>query len=91
MDEKTYVADVAFEGIRYKQTITSKETERLSALLGAGYIHEVSGPVYAESAESDGDWVDDSGDSELLERFEDLDVVDVVVAKPRRGRPRKVE
>lgn len=85
MDAKTYVADVAFESVRRGQVIVSPETERLTALLGAGYIHEISGPVYATST---GDWVDDADDSELLERFEELDEVEVA-EKPKRGRPRK--
>jgi hypothetical protein len=94
MAEKTYVADVAFESIKYRQTIVSEETDRLTALLGAGYIHEMSGPVfkvgsadYLKSAA--GDWIDDSDEKELLERFEDLDVVEVStepVASKRRTR-----
>jgi len=85
MAEKTYIADVAFESIRLGEVIVAEETERLTSLLGAGYIHEMSGPVYAES-----DWVDDAGDKELLERFEDLDVVEVSTDPVKRGRRPKV-
>ena len=83
MAEKTYVADVAFESIRRGQVITSEETERLAALLGAGYIHEMNGPVYV--AHADDYQAEDDTDEELLEHFEEQDVVE----KPKRGRPRK--
>jgi hypothetical protein len=89
MAEKTYVADVAFESIKYRQTITSEETERLTALLGAGYIHEVSGSVYATSVVRENNIEDEESESELLERFEDLDVVEVStvpVASKKRTR-----
>lgn len=84
MAEKTYIADVAFESIGRGDVIVSEETQRLTALLGAGYIHEISGPVYEVS-----DWADEAGDKELLERFEDLDVVEVStepVASKKRTR-----
>jgi len=89
MVEKTYVADVAFESVRRGQVIVSEETERLEALLGAGYIHEMSGPVYATSAVDEKDSEDEESESELLEHFEDLDVVEVStepVASRRRTR-----
>jgi hypothetical protein len=87
MAEKTYIADVAFESVKLGQVIVSEETERLTALLGAGYIHEMSGPVYAIS-----DWVDDVDDKELLERFEDLDIVEVSTEPVKRGqRPKAAE
>lgn len=85
MDKKTYVADVAFESVRRNQLIVSEETERIAALLGAGYIHEMSGPVYAVSPVDQ----DDDSDTKLLERFEDLDVVEVMEEKPKRGRKPK--
>lgn len=81
MAEKTYVADVAFESVKLGEVIVTEETQRLTALLGAGYIHEMGTPVYAA-----GDWMDDADDKELLEHFEDLDVVEVSTEPVKRGR-----
>lgn len=82
--EKTYKADVAFEAVRRGDIIVSEETQRLTALLGAGYIHEVSGPVYAVTDVREDDLRDEDVEPELLERFEDLDVVEVAAPKPRK-------
>lgn len=84
-NEKTYVAGVAFEAIAYNDVIVAEPTSRLEALLGAGYLHEVSGPVYAVSPVEAGPADDAEEDTALLERFEDADVVE----KRKRGRPRK--
>lgn len=85
MAEKTYVADVAFESVKVNDTIVSEETPRLAALLGAGYLHEMSGPVYAVTRTEE-------DDSDLLERFEEADVVEVSTTPVKHGRrPRTVE
>lgn len=83
MTEKTYVAVVAHEGVKLKQKITTEPTPRMEALLGAGYY---AAEIQAVAAEPAADWVDDAEDSELLERFEELDVVEVVVEKPKTKR-----
>lgn len=81
MNEKTWQVDVSFEGMRMSDRFTAEETPRLAALVGAGYLHEVT-PVY-EPAEED---ADEGG--ELLERFEDQDEVETL-PQPRRGRRAK--
>lgn len=91
MVEKTYVVAVAHENMKLGQQVTVEEghAARLESLLGAGYyyVKNVAWPVVevrAAELEQDGDWVDDASDKELLERFEDLDVVEVVTDKPKR-------
>lgn len=86
MAEKTYTVVVAHEAMKVGQKVTTEPTPRMEALLGAGYYHasDISWPMPV--AEPVADWVDDAGDTELLERFEDLDVVEVVAAKPKRRR-----
>lgn len=84
MTEKTYVALVAHENVKFRQRVVTEPTPRMEALLGAGYYtaEEVALVADIETA----DWVDDAADTELLERFEELDVVEVVVERPKRRR-----
>lgn len=89
MAEKTYVADVAFESVAVGDKIISEETQRLSALLGVGYIHEMSGPVYAVTdVEFKAALTGDDDENDLLETFEEQDVVETgePVASKRRTR-----
>jgi hypothetical protein len=83
MAEKTYQVDVSHESMAAGDRFVSKETPRLAALVGVGYMHEVE--AYAQVD----DWVDEADDAQLLERFEDLDAVEVLgepVASKRRTR-----
>lgn len=84
MAEKTYVARVAHENVKVGQRVVTEPTPRMEALLGAGYYTAEEAALVADIEMSD--WVDDAEDTELLERFEELDVVEVVTAKPRRRR-----
>lgn len=89
MRKKTYVADVAFESVAVGDKIIAEPTQRLEALLGAGYLHEMSGPVYRVEKTNAGPEEDSGEDAELLERFEDEDVVETSttpVASKRRTR-----
>jgi len=79
MVEKTYVANVSFEAIQVGDWLVAEETPRLAALLGAGYIHEMTGPVYvAEPIEADVD------EDDAAERFEEMDVVESPAKRGRR-------
>lgn len=85
MAEKTYVARVAHENVKVGQRVVTEPTPRMEALLGAGYYtaDEVAlvvdaGVIAGADAEAE--------DTELLERFEELDVVEVAPERPRRRR-----
>lgn len=89
MAEKTYVVAVAHENMTVGQTVIAEPTSRMEALLGAGYyyVKNVAYPVVevrVASLEQAQDWVDDASDTELLERFEELDMVEVITKKPKR-------
>lgn len=86
MTQKTYTAVVAHEGVKRGQKVTTEPTPRMESLLGAGYYTAEEVAVMIDDADYSA--VDDT-DHSLLERFEELDVVEVV-ATPRR-RARKTE
>lgn len=84
MAKKMYRAILAFESVRLNQVLVAKETERIVALVRSGYLKEVT-----ETGDPIVDLIDDGGDNELLERFEELDVVEVVTAPTAKRRVRK--
>lgn len=80
MAEKTYVVAVAHENMALGREVTVEPTDRMEALLGAGYyyVKNVAWPVVeVELAALEAD----DSDPSLLERDEDQDVVET---KPRR-------
>lgn len=87
MTQKTYTAVVAHEGVKRGQRVTTEPTPRMEALLGAGYYTAEEVALVVDIADTN---ADDDIDHSLLERFEELDVVEVV-ATPRRRQARKTE
>lgn len=86
MAEKTYTAVVAHENVKVGRKVTTEPTPRMESLLGAGYYTAEEVALVADTANTGetGDWVDDLDDKSLLERFEELDVVEVVAEPPKR-------
>lgn len=66
MENKTYRAAIAFESLKVGARFTAPATERVVALLGAGYLEEVTGPAYVAHAD-ESDTTDDADAAEEKE------------------------